>query len=104
MRLRRLHLGLPFVCVVVWPSPAVSAQAAATCFGQTVTVSGSGTITGTPGNDVIDGSMGKDHIDAQPLVRSGLIIFLAHFGCDLRRSTPRALLSPSLRHAAGGRP
>jgi hypothetical protein len=40
-------------------SPAQTSK----CFGQSATISGSGTITGTAGNDVIVGSPGPDTID-----------------------------------------
>jgi len=39
------------------------AQETTTCFGLQATVSGSGTVVGTAGNDVIVGSFGSDTID-----------------------------------------
>ncbi len=44
---------------------SVSPALAATCNGQTATITGSGTINGTTGNDVIVGSNGPDVINGK---------------------------------------
>jgi Ca2+-binding RTX toxin-like protein len=50
--------------VCAWTPTAVSAGARATCFGRQATITGTGLISGTPGNDVIVGSAATDLIDA----------------------------------------
>src|SRR6266508_959838 len=63
---RRARLvGLPslLACAMLLATAGASADTTPTCFGESATISGSGTVAGTPGNDVIVGSPGSDTID-----------------------------------------
>src|SRR4051794_41911843 len=62
MRVTRLVAMLLLVVGCLVGAAAYPTAAALTCFGKTVTRSGSGTITGTAGNDVIYGSAGPGTI------------------------------------------
>lgn len=62
---RVLTTGFVTAALLTLGLPAVAAESTATstCFGRPVTITGAGTINGTPGDDVIVGSAGDDVID-----------------------------------------
>jgi len=63
--MKRLDLVLVVLAAgwLLGSAPAAYAGAPITCFGMAPTITGSGEIDGTPGDDVIVGSAGDDKID-----------------------------------------
>ena len=62
-RVRAAAVGLFAVAAGAAGAMQAFAQETPTCFGKTATIMGSGTITGTPDDDVIVGSAADDRIE-----------------------------------------